>query len=357
MTRSVRVQALALAAAGGSVATSAAAQWSATIMHPTGAYASEIRAVAPGQQAAGSLKPSPTEDYHAALWSGPGTWIDLGLGGGIVGMSATQQVGSFAGRASLWSGTAASRMELFNGVSIAYGIAGGQQVGYVSQAGNYAAAWWSGSAASYVNLHPSGATESVAYATDGMRQWGFVTAPTPQGVQSTAGYWTGSASSFVSINPGPAWNSAVLGVGGGQQVGYSLIPGMQQPHATIWAGTSASWQDLHPLPGSGSSYLYATAGTMQVGSSHVPGFTFPHAGVWSGTAASFIDLNQFLPSGYGGESLATSIIVDSGITYVGGYARGPSGQKEAVLWTLVPAPRAGVVVLLGAPLLWRRRRA
>ena len=78
--------------------------------------------------------------------------------------------------------------------------------------------------------------------------------------------------------------------------------------------------------------------------------------VWSGTASSFIDLNQFLPAGYGGGSLATSIIVDPGITYVGGYARGPTGEKEAVLWTLVPAPGAGIAFLLGLPLLHGRRR-
>jgi len=133
MTRQVLMAALL-----GALAAPALGQWSATIMHPTGAYASEIRALAPGQQAAGSLKPSLSKDYHAALWNGVGSWIDLGLGGGIVGMSATQQVGSFAGRASLWSDTPGSCLDLFNGPSVACGISGVQQVGYVSQVGSYA---------------------------------------------------------------------------------------------------------------------------------------------------------------------------------------------------------------------------
>jgi len=359
VTLFVRMPTLLAISVAGFLASPAAAQWSATIMHPSGAYASEIRALAPGQQAGGSVKPSFSEDYHAALWNGPGPWTSLVLGGGVVGMTVTQQVGAFGGRASLWSGTPASRVDLNPpgvAVAVAYGVSGNQQVGYLNLAGNYNAAMWSGTAASYVSLHPSGATNSAAYATDGTRQWGFVTGPTPEGIRGTAGYWTGSASSFVSVNPGPAWNSAIQGVGGGQQVGYSLIPGMQEAHASIWAGTAQSWQDIHPFPGFGASFLYATTGTMQVGSSHVLGSTFPHAGVWSGTAASFIDLNQFLPSGYGGESLATSIIVDGGITYVGGYARGPSGEKEAVLWTLVPGPGNEIVALAGLAAWSGRRR-
>jgi len=350
----MRTPTLLAVSVAGFLAVPALGQWSATILHPPGAYASEIRALAHGQQA-GSLKPSFGEDYHAAMWNGSGPWVDLGLGGGIVGMTSTQQVGSFNGHASLWSGTPGSRVELFNGPSVAYGIAGGQQVGYISPGSENNAALWFGSAASVVNLNPAGAVSSAAQATDGVHQWGAAGYQGPSGFYGRAIRWSGTAATAIDFTPPGAQFAGVRGVGGGQQAGQANFPGVGL-HATIWNGTPESWVDLHPFPAFGDSQLFATTGTMQVGSSHVPGFTFPHAGVWSGTAATFIDLNQFLPSGYGGESLATSIIVDGGITYVGGYARGPSGQKEAVLWTLVPAPGSGIVALAWLAAWSGRRR-
>jgi len=360
MARLVPVRSLAAISAAGCFAAPAAAQWSATILHPPGAYSSSVQALAPGQQAGTVQLSSLASTGNAALWNGTaGSWSSLGQGfAAIYGTTGAQQVGQFNGHASLWSGTPASRVDLHPSVaagSVAYSVDATRQVGYAFVGGEYHAALWSGSAASYVDLHPTGATNSLAYATDGARQWGGVDYPGPGGQISRGGYWTGTAASFTSLNPGPAWSSSIRAMGGGQQAGYTWIPGMQQPHATIWKGTAESWQDLHPLPGSGSSYLYATTGTMQVGSSHVAGFSFPHAGVWSGTASSFIDLSQFLPAAYGGDSLATSIIVDGGITYVGGYARGPSGQNKAVLWTLVPAPPS-IIALLGFALPARRRR-
>jgi len=352
MTRQVLMAALL-----GALAAPALGQWTATVLHPSGAYSSSVQSLAPGQQAGTVQLSSLASTGNAALWSGTaGSWSSLGQGFATTyGTTGPQQVGQFNGRASLWSGTVTSRMELFNGVSIAYGIAGGQQVGFIWTGSENFAAMWSGTAGSLVNLHPQSAIRSEARATDGTHQWGGAVFVGPNGQYGRALRWNGSSASVIDFSPPGAQWAGVLGVGGGQQVGSATFPGTQA-HAMIWNGTPESWEDLHPLPGSGSSYLYATTGTMQVGSSHVPGFSFPHAGVWSGPAASFIDLNQFLPSGYGGESLAASIIVDGGITYIGGYARGPSGQKEAVLWTLVPSPASGSVALGGLALLARRRR-
>jgi hypothetical protein len=118
------------------------------------------------------------------------------------------------------------------------------------------------------------------------------------------------------------------GVGGDEQVGYAArqVRGSVPP---CGAGTPESFASLHAFE-LGSSILNATTGSVQVGWSNVPGFSFPHAGVWFGTAASFTDLTQFLPPGFGGESSATSIIIDQGKIIIGGYADGPSGQHQAV---------------------------
>jgi hypothetical protein len=109
----------------------------------------------------------------------------------------------------------------------------------------------------------------------------------------------------------------------------------------MWSGTPESWIDLHPFPNAVTSIALATTGSVQVGWSHVPGFSFPHAGVWFGTATSFVDLTQFLPPGFGGESSATSIIIDQGKIIIGGYADGPKRPAPGRLWTRdIPAPSA-----------------
>src|SRR5690606_7906869 len=99
----------------------------------------------------------------------------------------------------------------------------------------------------------------------------------------------------------------------------------------------ASAIDVHPFPGFGGSYLYATNGRVQVGTSNVPGFSLQHAGAWFGTAESFVDLHQFLPPGYV-ISWATTVHEYNGMTYVGGAASRTGGATEAVVWVMVPAP-------------------
>jgi len=235
-------------------------------------------------------------------------------------------------------------------------ISGDQQTGYVVQSGAYRAALWRGSAASYVDLAPPGSVHSMAYATDGVHQWGFQTFNTPQGARSHAGYWSGTAASFVSFNPDQGRNSAIRGVGGGQQVGYTTLTSAPGTYAALWNGSPESWLDLHPFPGYGQSEVYATTGAVQVGWSHIPGSSFPHAGVWFGSASSFIDLNQVLPAGFGGEALASCVVTIDGVTTIGGYATGPSGQHQAVLWTIVPAPTVPAFLVAALPLVAARRR-
>jgi len=92
-----------------------------------------------------------------------------------MGVQGGQQVGvakiNDLNRASLWSGTAASWVDLTptgSNWSIAYGVDGGQQVGYVNfGGGNDRAGLWSGTADSWVDLHsflPPGFENSEAHA-------------------------------------------------------------------------------------------------------------------------------------------------------------------------------------------------
>lgn len=280
-------------------------------------------------------------------------------------MTPTHQVGFLNGfGATIWSGTPESAVSLSPvgipgfGSSDAYGVAGDQQVGRVIINNVDRPALWRGTAGSFVDLTPPGALGGRAYATDGARQWGNIGVTTSLGTRAHAGYWSGTAASFVDLNPPiEGMASGIRAIGGGQQAGVITYPNTPQlGRAATWQGTAESWRDLHPFPSFGQSYLYGTTGTAQVGWSNVPGFSSPQAGVWFGTPESFVRLSAFLPQGFGGESIATCIIEDSGRYIVGGFADGPNGQHHAFLWTRdVPAPGT-VALLLPLALAARRRR-
>jgi hypothetical protein len=213
---------------------------------------------------------------------------------------------------------------------------------------------WQGSAASWVDLHPSAiARHSFANATDGVHQYGFV--ELLSNGSDHAAMWSGTAASFADMNPPSATASSILGVAGGQQAGSASYPGSLNEHATLWFGTAQSAIDLHPAQAaSGYSDLLATDGVFQVGVASIG--SGPHAGLWQGTAASFVDLHAFLPAGYG-SSTATCAEEYQGRTWVGGYAVDSLGNKEAFLWVSVPAPVSSVPLLAGAFFAVTRRRS
>lgn len=76
------------------------------------------------------------------------------------------------------------------GESVGYSASGGQQGGYVFRDGIVRAALWSGTAASWVDLNPVGSTDSVVSAIDGDQQVGYAWI----GGQR-AGLWSGTADS------------------------------------------------------------------------------------------------------------------------------------------------------------------
>jgi hypothetical protein len=277
-------------------------------------------------------------------------------------MSETQQVGRLNERATLWSGTTASRVDLHplsNPVlSGALAVAGNQQVGYTypTVAARHAALW-SGSAATFVDLNPAGAPSSDARATDGEFQGGWAQLPN---FTTHAALWHGTAASFVDLSPNPARESWINGMAPGQQVGWVEQPiagGGGAEHAALWSGSAASFIDLHPYGPASSriSHLMATCGSAQVGDANIIGFGNV-AGIWFGTAASFINLGQYLPPGYG-ESSATSVAFANGMYYVGGFAypAGP-GAAEAFLWVGIPAPGGLALLGVAAGVAAHRRR-
>ena len=356
---------LALLCLGGSPAF---AEWTVVNLSPAGA-SSYAWGVSGGKQV-GEVFVSVREYSvaHAALWSGTAaSWVDLnpagaGAQGSIAwGVSGGQQVGcavfgdiwtgsgNYTWHASLWSGTAASWVDLNpagSGESCAYGVSGGQQVGLASilpSDWDPHASLWSGSAASWVDLNPAGVWASMTYGVSGGKQVGWALV----GGAEHAALWSGTAASWVDLNPAGSGESCAYGVSGGQQVGYARIGSVE--HAGLWSGTDASWVDLNPAEAT-DSIAYGVFGGQQVGCADFgDGW---HAGLWSGTAESWVDLHDLLPAGVYSFSEARSIDVSAGEIWVAGYA----GGANAMLWHYIPEPATMALLGLGGLGLLRRKR-
>jgi hypothetical protein len=108
---------------------------------------------------------------------------------------------------------------------------------------------------------------------------------------------------------------------GAQQVGYVIVPGGDR-RASLWAGTAASWVDLHPANATFSE-AHATTGTMQAGLAVIDGMW--RASVWTGTASSWVDLNPLCA--------VSSRIHDAAGSFQVGYAIDDSGLATALLWS------------------------
>ncbi|MDQ2987241.1 MAG: hypothetical protein M3R13_11095 [Armatimonadota bacterium] len=204
------------------------------------------------------------------------------------GVSGGQQVGyAYGFRASLWSGTAESWVDLHPAVateSNARCVGDGQQVGYARVDDVRRASLWSGTAGSWVNLNPAGATYSEAHGVGGGQQVGRADV----GSVGRASLWSGTAGSWVDLHPAGASQSTAYGVDGGKQVGWVILGGVQR--ASLWTGTAGSRVDLHPA---GATYSEARGvhGGYQVGSTHEATFVTTRAALWSGTAGSWVDLH------------------------------------------------------------------
>jgi hypothetical protein len=209
------------------------------------------------------------------------------------------------------------------------------------------ASLWSGTAASRVDLHPAGASQSEIYAISGNQQGGDARV----GGVLRASLWSGTAASWVDLHPAGLSSSTIYGVSGNQQAGLTQMGNVV--HAGVWSGTAASWVDLNPT-GSTFSIAYAVSDNMQAGYATLN--NSDHAGLWSGTSASWLDLHAFVPASFS-SSQSRAMYRDGVNLYVSGSGfNTESGFVEALLWTRpIPAPGGAVILGLGGMIAARRR--
>jgi hypothetical protein len=142
--------------------------------------------------------------------------------------------------------------------STLYGVGGGVQVGVTQGSNGPSAALWRGTPNSYVNLHVPGLDASVATATNGPTQVGYIGLDVrvrhegrPREIRFySAGLWSGTAASFTSL-PSPYRQSFALAITGETIVGYGnttdAIGTSRDSHAVAWVGSNHTFVDLHPL--------------------------------------------------------------------------------------------------------------
>ena len=272
----------------------------------------------------------------AQLWTDPNTYVQLNPSGfassNAFGIWGNQQVGSgvlSSGQqhALLWTGTAASVVDLTSGTVPHLGKAdatdGAQQVGWAGGA----AALWSGTPGSYVNLGPSNYPYSEATSVWNGVQVGFG----GQLPDTDALLWHGIESGYVVLKSG----AEALGISRGQVVGFAGANGTNV--AALWANaTPGSFANLAPS-NTTASELMATNGVQQVGDvsltlNGLGQLPFDHhPAVWHGTASSF----QMLPLPEGDNyGFAFGIDGDGNIVGVATTQSGGGvGTFVPVLWT------------------------
>ena len=370
----------------GLASTKASGQWTVTNLHnlvPAGTEGSFAADVHNGQIVGGvyMTNTSGFDNFspRAGLWTvSADSWVNLHPfpepPNGIASSSASavhngQQVGrASAGfaqprHASRWNGDAASWMDITSTnppVTSIEDLDGSQMVANASVVINSVprihAAVWTASNGSWVDLHPTGGTESRVNAVHDDRQAGWV-AFTEDVTLAHAALWTDTAESFVDLHPAGTIASFATGVHDGQQVGdVSLMVGaVGQNHAALWTGTAESWVDLHPA-GANRSFASAVYNGLQVGSALIDlgqGLR-SYAGLWRGTPESWEPL-PFPPGSWTGAG-AASVWSDGTTIYVVG--NGFKGQRtEALLWTRpIPEPSTLALLLFGMSLSCYRYR-
>lgn len=188
----------------------------------------------------------------------------------------------------------------------------------------------------------------AADATDGTRQGGQATI----GGVGQAALWSGSAESFIDMNPTGSTQSQINAMTLDYKAGAAVFGG--QFHAGTWTGAASSFVDLNPSFAT-SSAAFAAEGSYQAGYGYVDGNQ--HAVAWNSTAESAIDLHV-LTTGYS-RTFARGISVVGPTVFVVGYGQRPDGIPEAVLWKYehpVPEPATMTAISLNVTLLLRKKR-
>lgn len=354
-------------------ATYANAQWTPTVLNSTGYQRVEGQAFSSSKLFGQAVPDSNGNDPHAILWNSSGTsFVDIHPSGFVqshaFGASASSQVGMAAGffqgswqHAIVWHGTAASAIDLHPvslgfSYSFAVGATDEDQVGYGGNGANVEehALLWHGSASSVIDLNPSGFRGSIAYGTNGSKQFGYSRGPSND-VGRHASLWSGSAESMVDIHPTQFAASEIHGVSGDNQIGFVYDQNASYNHrASMWSNTAASFVDLEP-----TGYSYTTGVGIssygQVGDGFRDGDPYRHALYWNGSASTMVDLHLLLanlPLQFE-QSWATGIDDNGDVI---GYGRTQS-QQYAIKWThVVPEPGTYLAIGTGLLFLIRSRR-
>ena len=263
----------------GVTASTASAQWTVVNLHPAdpGVFDSYLNGVQGGQL----VKPraiaiGPSDRLYLVDWTAR--------------IQAFDRDGKFLGKA--WTTpdyrTAASWVDLHPAgasMSTAVSVSNGKQVGNAWVDGAPRASLWSGSAASWVDLTPAGSGSGFAIGASGTQQVGEAAV----GAYVHAGRWAGTAGSWVDLNPASATDSIASDTDGTQQVGYAYpTNGGGNTRASLWTGTAGSWVNLHPSAALGSRCTAVHNG-QQVGWGIYPIAMRAH--LWTGTANSLVNLH------------------------------------------------------------------
>ncbi|MBX3378392.1 MAG: hypothetical protein KF678_15470 [Phycisphaeraceae bacterium] len=242
-----------------------AAMWAGTAssmvsLHPVGAETSSILAASSTRQ--GGWMNFPGQEYQAALWSGTASSV-----------VSLQPPGAINSRVLAMT-------ESHQGGFVRY-------PGQPGQGNPTHAVMWSGSASSLIDLHPAG------YATSGIlgmfedQQVGSATA----GGTTRAGMWFGTPESFRSLHPFSDGLSVANATCGSAQVGWmnSVGLGSAGVRAVIWFGTAESVMDLSQFLPPGYGQSIATCVEERNGVFTVGGYvrygTTDQAFVWTGVPA------------------------------------------------------------------------
>ncbi|MCC7375111.1 MAG: hypothetical protein IT581_10700 [Verrucomicrobiales bacterium] len=229
-------------------------------------------------------------------------------GSQIVGYATAQdRDGTTIGpaQAMVWDATTGAGVSLGDGgnPSIAYGVGGGVQVGYVNKS-QATATLWRGTRQSQVSLHPKNAVVSVANATDGARQVGYagfdirVRQEAAKGNKDKrfnfAHVWTDTASSALNI--------------------HSYFP--------LNAPTGVNLTQSYALGIQGSWIVGYAGDELKFGTP-----AYSHAIVWDANFQA-IDLNGYLAEGFVGAQ-ATSVDADGNVS---GFIAKADGTRHAAVW-------------------------
>ena len=274
------------------------------------------------------------------------------FGGQIVGASYSGAITQHAELLTAAGAVDLTPAELTDATAL--GTNGVQQVGYANtSSGAGHAMLWTGTAASAVDLNPtnlSGITYSEALGTNGIQQVGRGNAAGLNYANGDALLWAGTAASAVDLSTNTILyeDSEAVATDGTNQVGYGDYSFGNAPHALLWSGTAASLVDLNTnLNGITETYAYGVGGTQQVGQGKSivnSDVVFQHALLWTGTATSAVDLN---PTGY----TASGAVATNGNTQIGWANNG--ANEDAMLWTGTAQSAVDLTPLLPSTVSWQ----